>query len=116
MALFGNKKKEEAAASAGIPVGLTHKLVTVLKAPRITEKATLATDKGAYVFNVERTTTKGDIAKAVQAIYKVTPVKVNVVNSKQKKVAAKGRGAAGKRSGERKAYVYLKKGETIEIV
>ena len=54
------------------------------------------------------------IAKAVAEIYKVVPVKVNIINLPAKKVFA--RGKAGRKSGVRKASVYLKKGDKIEFV
>ena len=43
----------------------------------------------------------------------MTPVKVNIVNSKPKKVVSKGK--VGQTRGFKKAYVYLKKGDTIDI-
>lgn len=66
--------------------------------PRITEKAAIAADKAnAYVFDVSRDANKRSIALAIKAKYKVTPIKVNVAKGK-------------------KAYVYLKKGDKIEII
>ncbi len=73
---------------------------SILIKPRISEKAAVSADKvNAFVFNVAREATKKEIASAIKAEYKFTPLKVNIVN--------KGR--------EKKAYIYLKKGEKIEI-
>jgi large subunit ribosomal protein L23 len=88
----------------------------VLKAPRITEKATFAAENGVYVFEIDLRATKKDVALAVESLYKVKPVKVNIVKIPSKKVPARRRGTFGSTSKGKKAYVYLKKGETIEIV
>lgn len=69
--------------------------------PRVSEKAAIIADKvNAYVFDVVSSMNKGGVAKFVKATYKVTPVKVNIV----------------RRGNDKKAYVYLKKGEKIEII
>lgn len=82
--------------------------------PRITEKASLTAETmNSYVFEVAKTATKTNIAKVIKELYKVTPVKVNIVNQAGKKVVSKGK--VGKTASMKKAYVYLKKGEKIEI-
>jgi large subunit ribosomal protein L23 len=112
MALFGKKEKAQNVEAVQNP----EIAFRVLRAPRITEKAAIVTEKGAYVFNVIPGATKGDIKKAIQAVYKVIPVKVNVVNMKARKIQSRTRNIKGASSGGRKAYVYLKKGETIEVL
>lgn len=82
---------------------------------RITEKAALLADKSnVYVFNVAQTSTKKSIASSIKDTYKVTPVKVRVakIPSRRKFV----RGNWGVKSGGKKAYVYLKKGDKIEVI
>ena len=87
----------------------------VLVRPRITEKAALGADKsGVYVFEVTKDSTKASIAASVKATYKVTPVKVRVAKIAAKKVFV--RGKRGVKSGGKKAYVYLKKGDKIELI
>ncbi len=87
----------------------------IIRKPRITEKATLLNERAnAYVFNVSVRATKSEIAKAVKALYKVTPIRVNVTQIKRKYITVKGkRGVTG---GGKKAVVYLKKGETITLM
>ncbi len=88
---------------------------SVLLRPRITEKAALGADKnGVYVFEVTPEATKASIAASVRTLYKVTPVKVHVATMKAKKVFV--RGKRGVKSGGKKAYVYLKKGDKIELL
>jgi ribosomal protein L23 len=50
----------------------------------------------------------------VKEIYKVTPVRVNIVNLPAKIVFA--RGKTGRKSAIKKAIVTLKKGDKIEFV
>jgi large subunit ribosomal protein L23 len=87
---------------------------SILQNPRITEKATMVSEYHVYTFDVSPSANKIDIAKAVKAIYKVTPVKVNIVVSKPRKVVSRGR--IGQKKGGKKAMVYLKKGDKIEFI
>lgn len=89
--------------------------VGVLKNPRITEKAAHATASNAYVFNVSVGVTKSEIAKAFFAQYNIKPVKVNVVNNNTPKKITRGT-IRGTKKIQKKAYVYLPKGKTIEIM
>lgn len=87
----------------------------VLVRPRITEKAVLGADKsGVYVFEVMPKATKTQIAASVKAAYKVEPVKVRIAKIPAKAVFV--RGKKGVKSGGKKAYVYLKKGDKIELL
>ncbi len=118
MALFSRKtKKEETKAGAPVvtvvaaPSGVAH----VLHNPRITEKASMAMEGFTYVFDVAPTANKRQIVAAVQSIYKVKPRKVAIVNVKPKSTRNMRTGKGGMKSGYKKAYVYLQKGETITI-
>lgn len=82
----------------------------VLVKPLVTEKATMT---GAYYFAVNPKTNKQEIKKAIQALYGVTPVKVNVMNFGGRKVRW-GR-TSGTTSAWKKAIVILKKGDKIEM-
>lgn len=86
----------------------------VLVRPHITEKSAILAEKGTYVFEVARDTNKIEIAKAIKAIYNVTPVRVNIVNLPNTRVFVRNR--KGMKSGVRKALVTLKSGDKIEIV
>ncbi len=85
----------------------------VLKRPRITEKAAIAAEKGVYVFEIHEAATKASVAKAVKELYKVNAIKVNIARTPKKRMHV--RGKAGVKGGVIKAYVTLKKGETIEL-
>ena len=86
----------------------------VLVKPRITEKAAYGSAHNAYAFEIAPWATKGEVKKAVQAVYKVTPIKVTVVNLPAKNVVV--RGKKGVKSGVKKAYVFLRKGDKIEFI
>ncbi len=87
-------------------------LHNILIRPRITEKATVSAEKSIYVFQVHPKSTKRDVEKAFQEKYKISPLKIRTVTIPAKNVFV--RGKRGKKSGYKKAYVYLKKGTKIE--
>jgi len=88
--------------------------VNAIVRPHITEKAAILAEKGTYVFEVAKSTNKIEIAKAIKALYNVTPVRVNIINLPNTRVFVRGKN--GVKSGLRKALVTLKKGDKIEIV
>ena len=89
---------------------------TIIKNPRITEKATMLVEGGCYTFDVSKNATKNEIAKAVKQLYKVTPRAVRTVAVTSKKVTSRKSNKVGYTSAGRKAYVYLKKGDKIEVL
>ena len=86
----------------------------IIKNGRITEKASFAAEQNVYTFNISDKANKTEIKKAIFALYKVKPEKVNVLNIPKKKVMT--RGKIGQKGGGRKVLVYLKKGDKIEFV
>jgi large subunit ribosomal protein L23 len=87
----------------------------ILLSPRITEKGAYLSEKGAYVFNIAKTANKKEVADAIKEIFKVTPRMVRVAAVPTKAVFTRGTNRWGRTAGGKKAYVYLKKGETIEL-
>jgi large subunit ribosomal protein L23 len=85
----------------------------IIIGPRITEKAAYLAEKNAYVFNVATGANKIQIARAIKTMYKVDPIKVTV--SVKKPVAKTFRGSAGTTKKEKKATVFLPKGQKIEL-
>ncbi len=86
----------------------------IIKNPRITEKASFAQEQNVYTFDVSREANKTEIKKAIFTLYKVKPIKVNVLPVPRKNIMSKGR--AGVKGGGRKALVFLKKGDKIEFI
>ena len=85
----------------------------VIKKNRVSEKAVLGAEKGVYIFEVQKSANKASIKAAIKEMYKVTPIAVNIVNRPQKKTFVRGR--AGLKASIKKAYVYLKKGDKIDV-
>ncbi len=92
----------------------TNTKATYIKKPRSTEKAIIATDKNKYVFEVDKRANKDNLRQEIVKTYKVTPLKINIVNSPAKTVMRKGR--PGTISGFKKAIVTLKKGDKIDVI
>ena len=129
MALFGKKKVEEKAVkepkakavsaapakkSNGQAPAMPHPTHVIL-VPRITEKATVKADaENVYVFEIAGDANKTTVSQAIKSMYNVVPVRVNIARTPGKKLFR--RGKLGFKSGVKKAYVYVKKGEKIEIV
>jgi large subunit ribosomal protein L23 len=90
------------------------RLMQVLLAPIVTEKATFVAEKHQQVaFRVVDTATKPEIKAAVELLFKVQVESVQVLNRKGK-VKRFGR-FMGRRRNERKAYVSLKEGQEIDF-
>lgn len=86
----------------------------IIKNPRITEKASFSAEQNVYTFDITSSANKTEIKKAIFTLYKVKPVKVNVLSIPKKNIISKGK--AGVKGGGRKALVYLKKGDKIEFI
>ncbi|MCX6712549.1 MAG: 50S ribosomal protein L23 [Candidatus Vogelbacteria bacterium] len=95
-------------------IGNQLKTALVLRSPRITEKSTALAERGGYVFVVDGRATKPSVKEAFVAKYKTVPVKINIVNLPAKTTFK--RGIRGSKSGIKKAIVYLKAGDKIEVV
>ncbi|NQW83071.1 MAG: 50S ribosomal protein L23 [Alcaligenaceae bacterium] len=91
-----------------------HRLMQIILAPIVTEKATFVAEKNNQVaFRVIADATKPEIKAAVELMFKVQVEDVTVLNRKGK---AKRFGRfVGRRRNERKAYVSLKDGQEINL-
>jgi large subunit ribosomal protein L23 len=90
------------------------RLMQVLVAPIVTEKATMVNQKSnAVTFKVLKDATKFEIKAAVELMFKVEVKGVSVVNTKGKtKRFGK---TVGRRDNVRKAYVTLKQGQALNL-
>lgn len=90
------------------------RLMQVLVAPVISEKATMVADGGNVVtFKVLQNATKQEVKAAVELLFSVEVEKVSVLNVKGK-VKRFGK-SMGRRSNVRKAYVVLKPGQDLNL-
>ncbi len=91
------------------------RLLQVLLAPQISEKATYIADKNEQViFRVLSDATKPEIKAAVELLFKVQVESVQVANVKGK--VKRFKGMTGRRKGWKKAFVSLKPGQEINFV
>ncbi len=85
----------------------------IIRKPVITEKATMASESGAVVFEVAMGANKPQIKDAVEALFGVKVKAVNTTITKGK--VKRFRGQLGKRKDVKKAYVTLEEGNTIDV-
>lgn len=91
-----------------------YKLLRVIEEPHVSEKATRISSDSQYVFRIPFNTDKIQVKKAVEAIFKIKVSSVNIVNVEEK-AKRYGRNGKGFRKAWKKAYVSLKKGDTINF-
>jgi large subunit ribosomal protein L23 len=90
------------------------RLMQVLIAPIVSEKATMVADKhNTVLFKVLQDATKPEIKAAIELMFKVEVKGVSVVNIKGK-TKRFGR-SVGRRDNLRKAYVTLKAGQELNL-
>lgn len=84
-----------------------------IRSPVITEKATVLSERGQFVFRVAIDATKPEIKASVEALFGVTVLAVNTLVQKGK--TKRFRGRPGVRSDVKKAYVQLAEGQSIDM-
>jgi len=92
----------------------SEKILSVLRAPHISEKSARLAEVNQYVFEVAPDATKADVKAAVEELFSVKVESVNVVNVKGKNKTFRFR--AGRRGDWRKAYVRLAEGQSIDMM
>jgi large subunit ribosomal protein L23 len=90
----------------------SERILSVLRAPHVSEKSTRLSEHNQYVFSVAPDATKADVKSAVEQMFDVNVVSVNMVNIKGKLKMF--RFKPGRKANVRKAYVRLADGQTIE--
>jgi large subunit ribosomal protein L23 len=87
------------------------RLLKVLRAPHISEKATMAAEKAnTIVFKVAKDATKKEIKAAVEKLFEVEVKSVNTLKTKRQGLRE------GRRSDVKKAYVTLKEGQDLDFI
>lgn len=85
----------------------------IIKAPLVTEKTTLVSQYRQFAFETDVTANKIEIKEAIEKIFKV---KVDAVNSHNRKGKVKRfRGRIGQRKDRKIAIVTLAEGHTIDV-
>jgi len=88
-------------------------LYEVIRKPIITEKATMASENNAVVFEVAISANKPQIKEAVEGLFGVKVKAVNTTITKGKVKMFRGR--KGTRKDIKKAYVTLEEGNAIDV-
>jgi len=124
MALFGKTKEKKVKIEtekislvlkdASVSPRIAKEPSDIILRPRITEKATDIQGNNVYVFEINSKANKNEVRLAFAQIYKILPLKVNIVKNPAKNVVI--RGKKGIKKGVKKAYIYLKEGDKIETV
>ncbi len=85
-----------------------------LESPHITEKSTFLAEKNQYVFKVKPNSNKIQIKSAIESLYKINVLNVNIINihAKKKRIGR----IPGKKGGHKKAVVKIKSGQKIEFL
>lgn len=89
------------------------RILKILLSPHISEKSSIVSDHNQYVFKVMKNATKPEIKKAVEKLFNVDVISVQVVNSKPKKVRFAR--VEGSRKAWKKAYVRVAAGKEINF-
>ncbi|MGH8233434.1 MAG: 50S ribosomal protein L23 [Rhodanobacteraceae bacterium] len=92
---------------------LSQRVLSVLHAPHISEKSTRLSEHNQYVFAVAPYATKADVKSAVEKMFDVSVVSVNMANIKGKLKMFRFR--PGRKASVRKAYVRLADGQSIDV-
>ena len=88
------------------------RLLTVIRGPHLSEKSSVAAEKGQIVLKVRTDATKLEIRKAVELLFEVKVEDVQVLNCHGK---TKRHGQTkGRRADWKKAYVRLAEGSQID--
>lgn len=88
-------------------------LYDVLRAPVTTEKSTILSEKNQIVFRVALWASKPEIKAAVEMLFGVKVLRVNTLIQKGK--LKRFRGRLGRRSDEKKAFVHLADGQSVDL-
>ncbi|VFP83021.1 50S ribosomal protein L23 [Candidatus Erwinia haradaeae] len=96
-------------------MNLEERLLRILRAPHVSEKASSLMDKdNTIVFKVTKDASKVEIKSAIKSIFKVEVDSVNTLLVKGKIKRHKKR--LGRRKDWKKAYISLKEGQNITDV
>ena len=85
----------------------------VILAPHVTEKASALNEKHVYTFDVDLRAGKRDVIKAIQSLYGVKVDAIRMLRSRGKERTVKGK--IGRRAAQKKAYVTVPEGTTIDL-
>lgn len=107
------KQQKRSAAAKKRQISSQSRAFAVLKRPLLTEKGTFLGALNKYFFEVDQRATKQEVRKAVEEIYGVRVIKINMIRQLGK--ARRSGKVAGRTRNWKKALVTLQKGNSIEL-
>ena len=93
-------------------MGKVHLFDKILS-PVVTEKSTKLSEHNKIIFKVPSGANKMNLKKNIEKIFKVSVVKVNIINKQNRTKMIRGRKVSI--SGFKKAIITLKKGQSIDL-
>ena len=81
--------------------------------PVVTEKSTNLSEQNKIIFKVPSRSNKKNLKKNIEKIFKITVVKINIINKQSRKKITRGKKV--KIAGYKKAIITLKKGQSIDL-
>lgn len=88
------------------------RLMTIIRGPHLSEKAHIAAESNQVVLKVRTDATKKEVQQAVELLFEVKVMGVQVVNVKGK--TKRFQQTKGRRPNWKKAYVKLAEGSSVE--
>lgn len=114
MAIFDKNKKHITEKKEKKATTFSAKSVFLPLMPHITEKASMHEEQNKYIFRVSVGATRGQIAEEFMERFGVRPLKVNIIQGRQK---ARRRGMfIGYKTGYKKAIITVPKDKKVDIV
>jgi len=107
--------QEKAPSSVKATEGKSELASRVILAPLITEKSTYLSERNVFVFRVASKANKVMIKKAIKELYGFDTRKIGMISAPSKPRFTRRGGRPGSRSGFKKAVVYLKEGDKIDL-
>jgi len=108
------KKKSKKSSGVSVKVNQAHLAHNIVIRPHISEKSVSNNQIGKYVFEVNSSSSKQTIARAIEEMYGVKVLKVNKIPVQKKN--RRYRGSIGSKSRPAKAIITLQKGQGIEVL
>lgn len=87
----------------------------VILEPIVSEKSFSLLERNVYTFKVHPSSTKPEIAKAVEQIFDVRVLNVNTLRRRGKRIRNRRRLTYGRRPDTKRAMVTLAEGDSIEL-
>jgi large subunit ribosomal protein L23 len=112
----GSEKSTPAKVVVSNSLPTDYDLAGVIVRPLVTEKAVRMGERNVHTFVVRTDATKFLVRDAIKSLFGVTPVKINIVNKAPRQYMSRGKGRRLTEPGVKKAYVYLKDGDSINLV